>query len=139
VLSFLYAILGHDCRSALETVGLDCQMGFLHRDRPGRASLALDLLEEFRAPIADRVCLTLLNRKQLGPKDFRFEPNGAVLLTDDGRKTVLTTLQERKRTEMIHPFLEEKIPLGLAPLIQAQLLARHLRGDLDGYPSFLWK
>ena len=139
VLSFLYAILTHDCRSALETIGLDSQMGFLHRDRPGRASLALDLVEEFRTPLADRVCLTLFNRKQLSPKDFRFEPNGAVLLNDDGRKTVLTAFQERKRNEIMHPFLGEKIPLGLVPFVQAQLLARHLRGDLDGYPAYFWK
>jgi len=139
VLSFLYSVLMHDCRSALETVGLDCQMGFLHRDRPGRASLALDLLEEFRTPVADRICLTLFNRRQLGPGDFRFEPNGAVLLKDDARRTVLTALQERKRSELNHPFLGEKVPLGLVPLVQAQLLARHLRGELDGYPSFFWR
>lgn len=113
-------------------------MGFLHRDRPGRASLALDLLEEFRAPIADRVCLTLFNRRQLGPSDFRFEPGGAVLLGDDGRKAVLVAYQDRKRTEITHPFLGEKLPLGLAPFAQAQLMARHLRGDLDGYPAFVW-
>jgi CRISP-associated protein Cas1 len=139
ILSFLYVIIMHDCRSALETVGLDPQMGFLHQDRPGRASLALDLLEEFRAPIAERVCLTLLNRKQLGPKDFNFEPNGAVMLKDEARKIVLTALQERKRQVITHPFLEEKIPLGLVPMIQAQLLARYLRGDIDGYPSFFWR
>lgn len=139
ILSFLYAMLGHDCRSAIEGVGLDPQMGFLHRDRPGRSSLGLDLLEEVRAPIADRVCLSLLNRKQISARDFRFEPGGAVLLTDEGRKTVLTTFQERKRTEITHPFLNEKMPLGLVPHIQAQLLARYMRGDLDGYPSFFWK
>ena len=138
VLSFLYVIVMHDCRSGLETVGLDCQMGFLHRDRPGRASLALDMLEEFRSPLAERVCLTLFNRKQLNPSDFSYQPNGAVLLKDDARKTVLVTLQERKRTELVHPFLQEKMPLGLIPLIQAQLLARHLRGDIDGYPAFFW-
>ncbi len=139
VLSFLYVIVMHDCRSGLESVGLDCQMGFLHRDRPGRASLALDLLEEFRTPIAERVCLTLFNRKQLNPSDFSFEPNGAVLLKDGARKTVLVALQERKRTELVHPFLQDKVPIGLIPLLQAQLLARHLRGDLDGYPSFFWR
>ena len=138
VLSFLYAILANDCRAAAETVGLDPQMGFLHRDRPGRASLALDLMEEFRGPLADRVVLTLLNRGQLGPSDFRFLENGSVLLADDARKTVLTAYQQRKRQEIRHPFLEETIPLGLAPQIQAQLLARHLRGDLDGYPAFVW-
>lgn len=139
VLSFLYVIVMHDCRAGLESVGLDCQMGFLHQDRPGRASLALDILEEFRTPIADRVCLTLFNRKQLNPSDFRYEPNGAVLLKDASRKIVLAALQERKRTEIRHPFLQEKVPLGLIPLIQAQLLARHLRGDLDGYPAFFWR
>lgn len=138
VLSFLYALLAQDCASALEGVGLDPQMGFLHRDRPGRASLALDLMEEFRAPVADRVCLTLFNRRQLGPRDFRYEPNGAVLLSDDARKTVLVAWQERKKTELTHPFLGEKIPLGLCPHVQAQLMARWLRGDLDGYPPFIW-
>ena len=138
VLSFLYMIVMHDCQSGLETVGLDCQMGFLHRDRPGRASLALDLLEEFRSPVAERVCLTLFNRKQLNPADFTYQPNGAVLLKDDARKTVLIALQERKRTELVHPFLQERMPIGLIPLIQAQLLARHLRGDIDGYPAFFW-
>ncbi|MGV6800919.1 MAG: type I-C CRISPR-associated endonuclease Cas1c [bacterium] len=139
VLSFLYVIVMHDCRAGLESVGLDGQMGFLHRDRPGRSSLALDLLEEFRTPIAERTCLNLFNRKQLNPSDFIHEPNGAVILKDKARKTVLVALQERKRTEIVHPFLEEKVPLGLIPLIQAQLLARHLRGDIDGYPAFFWR
>ena len=138
VLSFLYVIIMHDCRSGLETVGLDCQMGFLHRGRPGRACLALDLLEEFRSPVAERVCLTLFNRKQLKPSDFVYQPNGAVLLKEDARKNVLIALQERKRTELLHPFLQEKMPIGLIPLIQAQLLARHLREDIDGYPAFFW-
>ncbi|NUB27517.1 type I-C CRISPR-associated endonuclease Cas1c [Azospirillum brasilense] len=139
LLSFLYAILGHDCRSALESVGLDPQVGFLHRDRPGRASLALDLMEEFRSTLADRVALTLINRQQLGEKDFIRMDGGAVLLRDDSRKAVLTAYQERKKDEITHPFLNEKVSLGLVPHIQAQLLARHLRGDLDGYPPFLWK
>lgn len=138
VLSFLYALLAQECRSALEGVGLDPQMGFLHRDRPGRPSLALDLMEEFRAPMADRTCLTLFNRRQLGPSDFRAEPNGAVLLSEDARKTVLVAWQERKKTELTHAFLGEKIPLGLCPHVQAQLMARWLRGDLDGYPPFIW-
>lgn len=138
LLSFLYTLLAGDCRAAAETVGLDPQMGFLHRDRPGRASLALDLMEEFRAPMADRVALTLFNRGQLGPDDFRFVDGGAVLLTDDGRKSVIAAYQHRKRQEIRHPFLDEKIHLGLAPQIQAQLLARHLRGDLDAYPAFVW-
>jgi CRISPR-associated protein Cas1 len=139
VLSFLYAMLGHDCRSALETVGLDPQVGFLHRDRPGRPGLALDLMEEFRPVLADRVALTLINRRQLGPRDFRLVDGGAVLLTDEARRTVLTAWQERKQDEILHPFLNEKVTIGLAPFVQAQLLARHLRGDLDGYPPCLWK
>lgn len=132
-------MVGHDCRSALETVGLDPQVGFLHRDRPGRAGLALDLMEEFRPILANRMALTLLNRRQVGPDDFNFLEGGAVLLKDDARKTVLTACQERKREEILHPFLEERVTVGLPAHVQAQLLARHLRGDLDGYPPFLWK
>jgi CRISP-associated protein Cas1 len=138
VLSFLYVLLTSDCRGVLETVGLDPQMGFLHRDRPGRASLALDLVEEFRAPIADRVMLSLFNRRQLNPEDFIFQDGGSVLLTDDARKIVMTAYQERKRVEIMHPFLKEKMPLGLVPYVQAQLMARWLRGDMDGYPPYLW-
>lgn len=139
LLSFLYTLATHDCRSALESVGLDPAVGFLHRDRPGRPSLALDLVEEFRPMLADRLALSLLNRKQLGDRDFITLDNGAVLLKDDARKTVLTAYQERKREELRHVFLEEKLPIGLFPAIQAQLLARHLRGDLEAYPPFLWK
>ena len=139
LLSLLYTLLTHDCRSALESVGLDPAVGFLHRDRPGRPSLALDLAEEFRALLGDRLALSLINRKQIGPKDFRQMENGAVLLSDDARKTVLVAYQERKQEELRHAFLDEKVPLGLLPYIQAQLMARHLRGDLDGYPPFLWK
>lgn len=139
LLSFLYAMLGHDCRSALESVGLDPQVGFLHADRPGRASLALDLMEEFRPILADRLALSLVNRRQLVVKDFIIEDSGAVRLTDDARKTVLVAYQERKKDELTHPFLDEKMTLGLVPHIQAQLLARHLRGDMDGYPAFIWK
>ncbi|MEA1648421.1 type I-C CRISPR-associated endonuclease Cas1c [Nitrospirillum sp. BR 11164] len=139
LLSFLYAMVGHDCRSALETVGLDPQVGFLHRDRAGRAGLALDLMEELRPILADRVALSLINRGQLSPKDFETRDGGAVQLRDDARKLVLTTYQERKRDEITHPFLDEKVTLGLVPHLQARLLARHLRGDLDGYPPFLWK
>ena len=139
LLSFLYVLLTADCRSALETVGLDPQMGFLHSDRPGRASLALDLMEEFRAPLADRLCLSLLNRKQLRHRNFRCEETGGVFLRDDARKAVLIAWQERKRAALTHPFLEEKLPFGLFIHVQAQLLARHLRGDLDGYPAFIWK
>lgn len=138
LLSFLYVLLTADCRSALESVGLDPQMGFLHRDRPGRPSLALDLMEEFRAPLADRLCLSLLNRRQLGPRDFRHEETGGVFLTEDARKTVLTAWQARKRAPLSHAFLGEKLPFGLFIPAQAQLLARHLRGELDGYPAFIW-
>lgn len=139
LLNFLYAMLGHDCRSALESVGLDPQVGFLHADRPGRASLALDLMEEFRPVLADRLALSLVNRRQLKDSDFLMEAGGAVTLKDDARKAVLVAWQERKKEELRHPFLGEALTLGLAPHIQAQLLARHLRGDLDGYPPFIWK
>lgn len=139
LLSFLYTLVTHDCRSALESVGLDPAVGFLHRDRPGRPSLALDLLEEFRPLLADRLALSLINRKQVGERDFQYMDNGAVLLTEAARKTVLTAYQERKREELRHVFIEEKVAIGLFPFIQAQLLARHLRGDLDAYPPFLWK
>lgn len=139
LLSFLYAMLGHDCRSALESVGLDPQVGYLHADRPGRASLALDLMEELRPVLADRLTLTLVNRGQLKAGDFAVDAGGAVSLTEDGRKTVLVAWQERKKRELLHPFTGETMPMGLVPHIQALLLSRHLRGDLDGYPSFIWK
>ena len=139
LLSFLYTLVTHDCRSALESVGLDPAVGFLHRDRPGRPSLALDLLEEFRPLLADRLALSLINLRQISERDFQVMDNGAVLLREESRKTVLTAYQERKREELRHAFLEEKAPIGLFPFIQAQLLARHLRGDLDAYPPFLWK
>lgn len=139
LLSFLYAMLGHDCRSALESHGLDPQVGFLHADRPGRASLALDLMEELRPVLADRLALSLVNRGQVSADDFVLEEAGGVRLTEDARKRVLVAWQERKRDELRHPFLGETAPLGLVAHLQAQLLARHLRGDLDGYPSFIWK
>ncbi|MFV0383208.1 type I-C CRISPR-associated endonuclease Cas1c [Paracoccus sp. (in: a-proteobacteria)] len=138
VLSFLYTLLTHDCRSACEAVGLDSAVGFLHRDRPGRPSLALDLMEELRAPLADRLALSLVNRRQLRAADFRRMDGGAVLLTDEARRTVLTAWQERKKQERQHPFLQEKAPFGLVPYLQAQMLARHLRGDLDAYPPWFW-
>src|SRR5690625_490240 len=138
VLSFLYVLVMLDARAACETHGLDPQMGFLHRDRPGRMSLALDLMEELRAPLADRVCLSLVNRRQLRPRDFRIEETGAVLLSDDGRKTVLTAFQDRKRVELQHGWLGERLALGLVVQVQAQLLARHLRGDIDHYPAWVW-
>lgn len=139
LLSFLYALLGHDCRSVLEAHGLDPQVGYLHADRPGRASLALDLMEELRPVQADRLALSLVNRRQLGAEDFTVEEAGGVRLTEAGRKRVLVAWQERKREELRHPFLDETMPLGLVCHAQAQMLARHLRGDLDGYPAFVWK
>lgn len=139
LLSFLYVLLTHDCRSALETFGLDPAVGFLHRDRPGRPSLALDMMEEFRPVLADRLALSLINRKQVSEKDFLIADNGAVILKEDCRKSVITAWQERKREELQHPFIGESAPFGLFPMLQAQLLARHLRGDLDGYPPFLWR
>lgn len=139
LLSFCYSLLAHDCRSALESVGLDAAVGFLHRDRPGRPSLALDLMEEFRPVLADRCALTLINRRQIQPKDFVTRETGAVELREDARKLILTTWQERKQQEFLHPYLNEKISYGLAPFIQARLLARCIRGDLDAYPAFLWK
>lgn len=139
LLSFLYTLLTHDCRSACESVGLDPAVGFLHRDRPGRPSLALDLMEELRPVLVDRLALSLINRRQLTAKDFEIRDGNATLMTDDGRKCVLTAWQERKKEERVHPFLEEKIPLGLVPYAQAQMLSRHLRGDLDAYPPWFWK
>jgi CRISP-associated protein Cas1 len=139
LLSFLYTLLTHDCRSAAESVGLDPAVGFLHRDRPGRPSLALDLMEELRPVLADRLALSLVNRRQLGSGDFEKRDGGAVLLSESGRKIVLTAWQDRKREERRHAFLDEMAPLGLVPYVQAQLLARHLRGDLDAYPPWFWK
>lgn len=139
LLSFLYTLLTHDVVSALEGVGLDPAVGFLHSDRPGRPSLALDLLEELRPVIADRLALSLINRRQLAGADFKTAESGAVVMNDKARKTVLVAYQERKREELTHPFLQEKIAVGLLPHIQALLLARHLRGDLDCYPPFFWK
>ena len=138
-LSMTYTLLAHDCASALESVGLDAYVGFMHRDRPGRASLALDLMEELRAPLADRLVLTLINTRALQKQHFRTQSGGAVLLTDEGRKLLLNAWQTRKREEITHPFLKEKLAWGLVPYVQALLLARHLRGDLEGYPPFLWK
>ncbi len=139
LLSFVYVLLMHDCRSACESCGLDPQSGFLHQPRPGRASLALDLMEEFRPIFADRLVLSLLNRKQITAKDFVQKENGAILLKDDSRKTVLKAWQERKQETVLHPFLQEKMTVGLLPHIQARLLARYLRGDLDAYPAYLAK
>jgi len=139
LLSFLYVLLAHDVSSALETVGLDPAVGFLHRDRPGRAGLALDLMEELRPVLADRVALTLINRRQIAPSGFARSDSGAVTMNDATRKEVLVAWQSRKQEEILHPFLDERIPFGLVPYAQALLLARFLRGDLDAYPSFFWR
>lgn len=139
LLSFLYTLLAHECRGALEGVGLDPQIGFLHELRPGRPSLALDLMEELRAVLADRVAVSLVNLKQVVAKDFTVTDSGAVLLSDDARKTVLAVWQKKKQEQIRHPFLDEQIPLGLLPHVQALLLARHLRGDMDAYPPFFMK
>lgn len=139
LLSFVYTLLCHDVVSALESVGLDSQVGFLHRDRPGRPSLALDLMEELRPVLADRLVLTLINRRQINSNDFKIAENGAVIMDDETRKTVIVAYQQRKQDEMMHPFIEEKIPLGLVPYTQSLLLARCLRGDIDGYPPFRWR
>lgn len=139
MLSFAYSLLTHDCASALESVGLDAYVGFLHRDRPGRESLALDLMEELRPCFADRFVMTMVNNRVIKPDDFDFRESGVVLLTDTGRKSFLQKWQERKRETITHPFLEEKLPWGLVPYVQSLLLARYLRGDLDDYPPFLWK
>jgi len=138
LLSFLYTLVAHDIRSALETVGLDPAVGYLHRDRPGRAGLALDLMEEFR-PLADRLALSLVNLGQLQQGDFIISDGGAVRMSDAARKTLLVAYQKRKQEEMNHPFLEEKMSLGLFFHIQALLFARFLRGELDGYPPVIWK
>ena len=139
MLSFAYTILAHDIRSALETVGLDPAVGFLHRDRPGRPGLALDLMEEFRSVIADRLVLSLINRKQVKSSGFKRAENGAVVMDSDTRKILLTEYQNRKQTEVYHPYIEEKVKIGLLFFIQANLLARYLRGDIDGYPPFFWR
>ncbi len=139
LLSFIYTLLMHDVRSALESVGLDPAVGFLHRDRPGRPGLALDLMEEFRPYIADRLTLSLINLQQVKGKGFKKTESGAVVMDEEMRKTVLVSYQERKREEIIHPFIEEKVMVGMLFHIQAMLMARFLRRDLDGYPPFIWK
>ena len=139
LLSFVYNLLANDCVSALEGVGLDSYVGFLHRDRPGRKSLALDLMEEFRSIYADRFVLTLINTKMIKPKDFEKQENGAVFLSKNAKKVILSEWQNKKKDVITHPFLNERIPWGLVPHIQALLLARCIRVDLDEYPAFLWK
>lgn len=139
LLSFVYTLVMHDIRSGLETVGLDPTVGFLHRDRPGRPGLALDLMEEFRPFIADRLALSLINLQQVQDKGFKKMESGAVVMSDSTRKTVLVAYQERKQEEITHPFLGEKMMIGILFHIQALLMARYLRGDIDGYPPFIWK
>jgi CRISPR-associated protein Cas1 len=139
LLSFAYSLLTHDCASALESVGLDAYVGFLHRDRAGRTSLALDLMEELRPCMADRFVLTLINNRIISASDFEISETGAVYLTNNARRTFLKNWQAKKKDTITHPYLNEKIPWGIVPYIQALLLARYLRGDLDEYPPFLWK
>ena len=139
MLSFAYSLLGHDCAAALESVGLDSYVGFMHSDRHGRRSLALDLMEELRPCMSDRFVLTLINNRIIRESDFEYQATGAVLLNDTGRKTFLKNWQEKKKDTLTHPFLGEKMVWGMVPYLQAMLLARYLRGDLDAYPPFLWK
>ncbi len=139
LLSFLYTLVAHDVAAALETVGLDPAVGFLHRDRPGRPGLALDLMEEFRPFLADRLALSLVNRQQIKGKGFKKTETGAVMMDDETRKEVLVSYQKRKQEDIQHPFLNETINVGLLPYAQALLMARYLRGDIDGYPPFIWK
>lgn len=139
LLSFMYTLLAHDVAAALEGVGLDPAVGYLHRDRPGRPGLALDMIEELRPYLADRLALSLVNRQEVKGEGFRKTESGGVVMDDDTRKTVLVAYQKRKQDQIQHPFLGERIELGILPHVQALLLARHMRGDLDGYPPFFWR
>ncbi len=139
LMSFIYTLLYHDARTALETVGLDPAVGFLHRDRPGRFSLALDLMEEYRAAFADRLTLSLINLKMVNANDFNTSESGAVTMRDDARKILLIAYQKKKQEEILHPFINEKIPVGMVMFAQAQMLARYIRGDMDAYPPFIWR
>lgn len=139
MLSFVYTLLAHDVAAALETVGLDPYVGFLHRDRPGRISLALDMMEELRSVYADRFVISLINKREVNVGGFTQKENGAVIMDDDTRKTILKAWQSKKQEIITHPFLQEKLEWGLVPYAQAMLLARFIRGDLDGYPMFMWK
>ncbi len=139
VLSFAYTLLSSDCAAALESIGLDPCVGFLHTDRPGRSSLALDLMEELRGPAADRFALTLINNRVIRDCHFDRKEDGSVWLSEDGKKTFLKAWQEHKKEELTHPYLNEKVSWGLIPYVQALLLSRCIRSDLDGYPPFLWK
>lgn len=139
LLSFCYAIMANECASALEGVGLDPYVGFMHADRPGRRSLALDIMEELRSVFCDRFVVTIINLRQITAESFELKENGAILLTDDARKTLLIAWQKKKQEIITHPFLEEKCQWGIVPHLQAQLLARFIRGDIDDYPPFLWR
>ena len=139
MLSLAYTLIANDCAAALETVGLDPYVGFLHALRPGRTSLALDMMEEFRAYLGDRFVLSLINKRQIIPKDYRYQVDNGVMLTDKGRKTYITAWQNRKRETIIHPYLNEKVEIGLLPYVQAMMLARYIRKDIDDYPVFLIK
>ena len=139
MLSFMYVMLSHDIRSACESVGLDSQVGFLHRDRPGRPSLALDLMEEFRPVLVDRFVITLINRRQITTSDFEAQPSGGIVMKEAARKLLLKGWQERKQESMLHEFVGETVTVGLFVHLQAKLLARHIRGDLDAYPPCFWK
>ena len=139
MLSYLYTLLHHDMVSACEAVGLDPAVGFLHRDRPGRLSLALDLMEEFRAPVVDRIVLSLINLGKIKPNQFEKTASGAVKMNDDARKELIAAYQEKKQEALTHPFTGEKMRLALLFHTQARLLARYLRGDMDAYPPFIWK
>ena len=139
LLSFVYTLLTNTITSALESVGLDPYVGYLHTDRPGRASLSLDLIEELRAVLADRFVLSLINRKMVMRKNFSQKENGAILMDEELQKRVLVEWQNKKKEIITHPYLQEKVEWGMVPYVQALLLARYLRGDLDGYPVFLWK
>jgi len=139
MLSFVYTLLAHDVAAALETVGLDPYVGFMHKDRPGRISLALDLMEELRCIFADRFVISLINKRMVNSSGFTQKEDGAVIMDDDTRKTILQSWQSRKQEKITHPFLQEKLEWGLVPYAQAMLLARFIRGDLEEYPPFLWK
>ena len=139
MLSLAYTLIANDCTAALETVGLDPYVGFLHALRPGRTSLALDMMEEFRAYLGDRFVLSLINKRQITPKDFLYQGDNGVVMTDNGRKTFITAWQNRKRETLIHPYLNEKVEIGLLPYVQAMMLARYVRKDIDNYPVFLIK
>ena len=137
LLSFLYSLLTYEVQSALESVGLDSYVGFFHTDRPGRAGMALDMVEELRADMVDRLAITLINRKQIDSRGFEKKENESVLLNEKGRNIVIEAWQKKKQEEIMHPYIEEKISIGLLPYVQAQLLARYIRGDINEYPPFL--